>query len=614
MIFATAGHVDHGKTSLVKALTGVDTDRLAEEKARGLTIDLGFAYFHQDQKSIGFVDVPGHSKFISNMLAGVAAIDHALIVIAADDGPMPQTAEHVAILELLGIETATVVISKTDRVSSDHLNNTRQAIHNFLATTPYSAAPVYEVSSTEGTGIAELQTHLWTLKAKRIPSDHEYFRLAIDRRFSVKGSGLVVTGSVFSGSVNITDELRLGPSNLKVRVRAIHRQDTSADFAGPGDRCALNLSGDIDIERVERGHWITSHPALPVSRRLDGQIRLLASEQVPLKTGLPVHIHVGAQHTTGRVFLLEQRQIEPGESALAQIVSESPFSTCYGDRFVIRDQSASRTLAGGWTVDPYSVQKGRSKPVRLETLKQLAIRVPGERIPSLDALIRVASEGISLEQLSNASNQTLLVSEHPVDDSGLSHHHDHVNAMLQSTLKLVEKMSQTQSQLRQALGIRESYLKLILNQLLGAGKISTHGNQISPADKPLELSKPAAVLWQKVEPILRQEGLQPPVIHELAKQVNLPPAALEKLLDSCVKQGLLIRPVKNRYFLTETLVQVRKLAIEVANSENGEFTVIQFRDKSGMGRNLCIELLEFLDGKGFTKRLGDKRIIQDVDR
>jgi len=614
VIFATAGHVDHGKTSLVKALTGVDTDRLAEEKARGLTIDLGFAYFHKDQNSIGFVDVPGHSKFISNMLAGVAAIDHALIVIAADDGPMPQTAEHVAILELLGIETATVIISKVDRVSIDHLNNTRQSIKNFLATTPYSAAPIYEVSSIEGTGIPELQAHLWTLKPKRATADQEYFRLAIDRRFSVKGSGLVVTGAIFSGRVKINDELRLMPSNLKVRVRGIHRQDTNADFAGPGDRCALNLSGDIDIERVERGQWITSHPALPVSRRLDGQIRLLTSEQIPLKTGLPVHIHLGAQHTTGRVFLLAQRQIEPGESALAQIVSEAPLSSCYGDRFVIRDQSASRTLAGGWTVDPYSVQKGRSKPIRLDTLKQLALRGPGDRIPPLDALIRIASEGISLEQLSNASNQALLVSEHPIDDSGLSHHQDHVRATQQATLVQVKKVTQTQSQLRQTLGIRDSYLKLILNQLLAAGKITVHGNQISPAGQKAELSKPAAVLWQKVEPILQREGLQPPVIHDLAKQVNLPPAALEKLLDGCVKQGLLVRPMKNRFFLTKTLDQIRQLAIEVANSEGGEFTVIQFRDKSAMGRNLCIELLEFLDGKGFTKRIGDKRIIQDINR
>ncbi|MFT5561032.1 MAG: selenocysteine-specific elongation factor [Litorivivens sp.] len=614
MIFATAGHVDHGKTSLVKALTGVDTDRLAEEKARGLTIDLGFAYFHKDQDSIGFVDVPGHSKFISNMLAGVAAIDHALLVIAADDGPMPQTAEHVAILELLGIAAAPVVISKTDRVSQEHLEQTRQSIQNFLSTTPYTMASVYEVSSIEGTGIAELQAHLWTLKSERVQTHEEYFRLAIDRRFSVKGSGLVVTGSVFSGTVKLNDELRLMPSNLKVRVRAIHRQDTSADFAGPGDRCALNLSGDVDTERVERGQWVTSHPALPVSRRLDGQIRLLASEQVPLKTGLPVHIHLGAQHTTGRVFLLEQRQIEPGESALAQIVCESPLSACYGDRFVIRDQSASRTLAGGWTVDPYSVQKGRSKPIRLMTLKQLALRTPDGQLPVLDDLIRVAVDGINLEHLSNALNQKLFVSKHPIDDSGLSHHQDQVKATQQAALIQIEKVSQTQSQLRQALGIRESFLKLILNQLLTAGEISVQGNQISPAGKQAELSKPAAALWQKVEPILQREGLQPPVIHDLAKQVNLPPAALEKLLDGCVKQGLLVRPVKNRFFLTQSLDQIRQLAIDVANSEGGEFTVIQFRDKSGMGRNLCIELLEFLDGKGFTKRLGDKRVIQDIHR
>ncbi len=611
MIFATAGHVDHGKTSLVKVLTGVDTDRLAEEKARGLTIDLGFAYIHKDQQSIGFVDVPGHAKFISNMLAGVAAIDHAILVIAADDGPMPQTIEHIAILELLGIQSATVVLTKIDRVEPEALSQSRRSIAELISTSRYKDAPTFEVSSIEGTGVDALKQHLWLLNSNRIASNQQHFRLAIDRKFNVKGSGLVVTGSVFSGTVDVNDELRLMPSNLKVRVRALHRQDEDAAHATTGDRCALNLTGDIDVERVTRGQWVTSHPDLPVSTRLDVQLHLLSTEHVPLKTGLPVHIHLGAQHTTGRIFLLSQRQLEPGDSALCQIVSETPLSACYQDRFVIRDQSASRTLAGGWVVNPYSVKRGRSKPDRLALLNQMLLQDP---VAHIDQLVKTAREGIDLTQLKHGLNQLHLETSYLVDESGLSHHPDHLQQRQQEMLHALEKSSLSQKDLRLTLGVKDSLLKLLIAECIKVKKVEIDGTQVALAGQGPGLSKPAATLWLKVEAILAKEPLQPPVIHELAKQVNLPPAALEKLLGECLKLGLLFRPVKNRYFLPEALQELRALAATVAKTEGGEFTVIQFRDKSKIGRNLCIELLEFLDSKGFTKRLGDKRIIQDINR
>jgi len=611
MIFATAGHVDHGKTSLVKALTGVDTDRLAEEKARGLTIELGFAYVHHDQQSFGFVDVPGHAKFISNMLAGVAAIDHALLIIAADDGPMPQTTEHVAILELLGIESATIVITKIDRVGPENLATSRQSIQALLSASAYADSPVFEVSSTEGTGLDALKQHLWQLKSARAESSQRYFRLAIDRRFSVKGSGLVVTGSVFSGTVNVTDELRLMPSNTKIRVRTLHRQDTDATRANTGDRCALNLTGDVDIDKVSRGQWITNHPELPVSNRLDAKLRLLTSELTPLKTGLPVHIHLGAQHTTGRVFLLELRQLNPGDSALCQIVSDTPISACYGDRFVIRDQSASRTIAGGWIIDPHSVQRGRSKALRLAILNQLARKEP---VSHLDQLISTAKEGIDLTKLLYGLNQTRVESNYPKDESGLSHHRDNLEEFQKKILALLKTSSLPQRDLRLNLGIKESFLKLILSQLIKTGKVEIDSTDVALVGQSAGLSKPAAALWKKVEPILETSSLQPPVIHELAKQVSLPPAALDKLLAECIKHGLVVRAVKNRYFLPKSLQHLRTQVAKVATAEGGEFTVIQFRDQSKIGRNLCIELLEFLDSKGFTKRLGDKRIVQDINR
>lgn len=613
MIFATAGHVDHGKTSLVRALTGIDTDRLAEEKARGLTIDLGFAYIHKNDASIGFVDVPGHSKFISNMLAGVAAIDHALIIVAADDGPMPQTEEHIHILQLLGIEHATVVVTKIDRVTEAHLNDSKQSITTLLANSPFSQSPIFEVDSLNSVGISELSEYLWQLKTANRENRQQYFRLAIDRRFSVKGSGLVVTGSVFSGEVNLNDDLQLMPNLSKVRARGLHRQDTEAIFAGPGDRCAINLAGDVDIDQVHRGQWVTNHPALPVSTRIDVEVSLLSSELIPAKTGLPVHLHLGAQHTTGRMFLLSQRQISPGETALAQLVCDAPLSSCFGDRFVLRDQSASRTLAGGRVLNPYSVNKGRSKAQRIEQLDYLAQLKQPDALELL-TLLNVASDGLDLKRLANAMNRPAFDQDFPTDDQGLSYHPENIARLEKQLVSKLEQKALNQTQLRIDLGIRESLLKLVVQNLKFQKKIELAGNEISLAGKSNSLPAPAAKLLAKVEPILTQDGLQPPVLHELAKQVNLPPPAVEKLLDSCVKQGLLVRPVKNRFFLPDTMHAIRLLAIEVAEKQGGQFSVIQFRDQSGIGRNLCIELLEHLDGKGFTKRLGDQRIIQDINR
>lgn len=619
MIFATAGHVDHGKTSLVKALTGIDTDRLAEEKTRGLTIDLGFAYLHKDKQSIGFVDVPGHSKFISNMLAGVAAIDHALIIVAADDGPMPQTAEHVQILQLLGIEHATIVITKIDRVSEAHLEASKQSVRNLLSSTIFDGSLLFEVDSLQNVGIASLYEHLWERESALRTDvanrdvDESFFRLAIDRRFSVKGSGLVVTGSVFSGQVSVSDELKLMPDGARVRVRGLHRQDTDAQQAGPGDRCAVNLAGDVELARVHRGQWITNHPALPVSTRLDIEVSMLESESGPVKTGLPVHIHLAAQHTTGRLFLLEQRQLAPGETALAQLVCEAPLSSCFGDRFVLRDQSASRTLAGGKVVDPYSVKKGRSKPQRITELAFIA-QLERDKKLDLNILLGLAPDGINLEQLASGFNRPRFETDYPTDDQRISYHPDRLKQLVQEAIKIITKNPVSAAKLRQTLAVRENLLKLVIQQMKATGQVDVNGNEISIPGKSNSLPAPAAKLMEKVKPILQREGLQPPVLHELAKQVNLPAPAVEKLLDSCVKQGILVRPVKNRFFLLDTMQEIRLLAIKVAEAEGGKFTVIQFRDHSGIGRNLCIELLEHLDGKGFTKRLGDQRIIQDKNR
>jgi selenocysteine-specific elongation factor len=313
MIIATSGHVDHGKTSLVRSLTNIETDNLEEEKARGLTIDLGYAYIQQEKTddsennlSIGFVDVPGHSRFISNMLAGVAGIDFGLLVIAADDGPMPQTLEHLAILDLLGISKGIIALTKIDRVDDERINVVKNQIKELVMGTLLADADILEVSSTNGDGIEKLKKELWRHAEEHQSQPIEgYFRLAIDRKFSIKGAGLVVTGSVYSGTVSENDDLWLLPSRSPVRVRSIRRQNASASRGFSGDRCAINITGDFDRSLISRGSWLSNTPDLPLTNRIDAKIKILRDETKPLKNGTPVHVHCGAAHATGRLATLD---------------------------------------------------------------------------------------------------------------------------------------------------------------------------------------------------------------------------------------------------------------------------------------------------------------------
>lgn len=610
MIFATAGHVDHGKTSLVKAITNVDTDRLAEEKARGLTIDLGFAYQSSGNQRIGFIDVPGHAKFISNMLAGVSTIDHALIVIAADDGPMPQTQEHLDILALLGIDAATIAVSKADRVSGDHLENTRGRIQELLSATPYVDAPMFITSVETGAGINELKSHLFSLHNAKPSRREDYFRLAIDRKFSIKGAGTVVTGSAFSGQIQTGRELWLMPQKKKVRLRGLHRQDEVKDEAGIGDRCALNITGEADQDDINRGDWITDHPDLPVSERIDVELTLLKSELGALRTGTPVHFHLGAKHALGRVFLLNERHLGPGESNLAQIKLEEAISSCTHDRFVIRDQSANRTLGGGRVLDPISVKKGRSKPERIEYLKIIRDQTSLD----LDQLLLACPSGLDLNTLYRGMNLPLSAGNYPQDKRGRSYHSQVFSSAQEQLKQALNKQPASLPDLSRTTGLKPALCEAALEALVAEKKLNKQGNLYAPAQSQPTLSKPAETLWKKVEPLLSIQPLQPPVTSELAKTLSLPAAALDKLLGECIKQGLIVKPVKNRYFLSSAMQTLRRQAIEVAENHGGEFTVIEFRDASGLGRNLVIELLEHLDSKGFTRRLGDKRVIQDTER
>lgn len=634
MIIATAGHVDHGKTLLVKALTGIDTDRLALEKERGLTIDLGFAYELHEDHTLGFVDVPGHIKFISNMLAGVSAIDLALLVIAADDGPMPQTIEHLAILDLLGIENGVVALTKTDRVEPRRLTEVRQSILELLHGTFLAGAEIFPLSAVTGDGVDTLKHHLLDLAGKIEPAQNNgNFRLAIDRSFTIKGAGQVVTGSVFAGQVALGDELILAPHNIPVRVRGIHAQNQKSERGRTGERCAVNITGR-DLNRVKRGNWLVGGGPPHATDRFDARLTVLASESRSLKHWTPVHIHSAANHVIGHVAILES-SIAPGSSGLVQLICNEQINLWHNDRLVLRDQSASRTIGGGLVVDPFSPRRGRARPERLKQLRAMEDPVIES---SLERLLTLSPAALNLTRFQLSRNlldaQTaslfdrvalikISVSSHPGYVIGFAP--SNWTRLKDQTIQALAtwhktnpgKLGPGESQLRHNLSPSppaEAFDRM-LAELLAAGKISKTGATLHLPDHAASMTDAENSLWSKLSPILDQSGKKPPVVHDLAKTLHMQVKDIERSLKEFIRHGLLVRVVKNRYFLVAT---VRELGLDVValvdKSEYKEFTASEYRDRTAVGRNLAIEILEYFDRIGFTRRIGDKRIVaKDID-
>ena len=406
MIIGTAGHIDHGKTTLVRALTGVETDRLKEEKARGISIELGYAYSPLPNGDVlGIIDVPGHEKFVHTMAAGAVGIDHALLVVAADDGVMPQTLEHLEILQLLGVKHGTVALTKVDRVLPERLDDVRAEIQAILSVTALAGSPIFATHAVQADdpGVAALRDHL-QVQAQLMPARAQdgLFRLAVDRVFTLPGQGTVVTGTVFNGRVNVGDQLLHSASGQSVRVRSIHAQNQASDTGVAGQRCALNLAG-IAKEDIQRGDWILDSRLLQATDRIDIRLHLLA-EAPPLAQWTPVHVHIGTHKGTAHVALLQDQPIEPSTEVRAQLVLDTPVFTLPGDRLILRNAQASRTIAGGMVVDPYAPARKRRSAERtayLDALEQLVATA------SPAALIAQAPHGLPLSQLTRLTGRAL---------------------------------------------------------------------------------------------------------------------------------------------------------------------------------------------------------------
>ena len=648
MIIATAGHVDHGKTSLVLALTQTHTDSGAEEKRRGMTIDLGFAYAHLDSSDagtapLGFVDVPGHERFVRNMLAGVAAIDLALLVVAADDGPMPQTHEHLAILTLLGVPRCVVVLSKIDRVPPERQLHARAEITALLAPGPYAQAPVFAVAAPSGAGLPALRQHLLGASQALLARPQTgWFRLAVDRSFLRPGAGRIVTGAVLSGAVQVGDLLRVSPTGGSARVRGLHAHHQPALRAQAGQRCALNLVGlDSRYPAPARGNWLLAPGAHSPTQRLDVTLHVLASAGRPLAHRAALTLHIGAAAVPARLALLAGAAIEPGASGLAQLVLAAPVAALHGDRFILRDAAAHHTLAGGQVVDPFGPVRGRSRPARVAQLAALAQPAPAQ---ALAALLAIEPAGVDLARFALARNlppdqagpvlAAVPMQRIVVDGGLLGLSPGHWSALGDRAVAALAAWHVAQPD---SLGASEAALaglmkhamphamqhglpgatvqRPLLHAALAArvqdGALQREGLRYRLAGHRPVLAAADADLLARVAGVLRPAGLRPPIVGELATHLGLPLPALLDFLARAGALGALVRVAPNRFYLPETVAglagQAQALATLATQAGATGFDAAAYRDRTGIGRNLTVQVLEFLDHEGQTRFDGQRR-------
>ncbi len=626
MIVGTAGHIDHGKTALLKALTGQAGDRRREERERGITIDLGYAYADLGEGALtGFIDVPGHERFVHNMLAGASGIDCMLLVVAADDGVMPQTREHLAIVELLGIRRALVALTKIDRAEPARVEQVRREIDALLAPGPLAGAPVFPVSSIRGDGIDALRAALVEqARASHARSASGHFRLAIDRAFSVTGAGVVVTGTAFAGRVQVGDELVLSPGGRSVRVRGLHAQNREASQAHAGQRVALNLAGDrLAVEQVHRGDWLLQPLLHAPTQRIDIELRLLPGEAHDLKHWTPLHVHLGAQDITGRIALLEGESLAPGGRMFAQLLLNAPLHAVHGDRLVLRDQSAQRTLGGGRVLDPFAPARNRRREARLAQLRALTGENLEDALPQLLAQASNGLEPCSLERQFNRPQASwqLPPGVRQIDTRVGPRLFDEArwNELGQTLGESLQRFHQQQPDelgpdrdrlRRYALPQLERPVFIaLLEQQLASGALAASGPWLHLPSHQVRLTDQEERLRAQLWPLLEEGRFDPPWVRDLARALAIDETQMRTLLRKLARLGQLQQVVKDLFYPETTLRELagHVLALE---AQSRVIHAAAFRDRIQLGRKRSIQLLEHFDRIGFTRRFGNERKVR----
>ncbi|GAB2705860.1 selenocysteine-specific translation elongation factor [Comamonas sediminis] len=630
MIIGTAGHIDHGKTTLVRALTGVETDRLKEEKARGISIELGYAYTPLANGDVlGIIDVPGHEKFVHTMAAGAVGIDHALLVVAADDGVMPQTLEHLEILQLLGIRQSTVALTKVDRVPRARIDEVRDEITAILARSNLAEAPIFETAAAlpDDPGVWALRQHLHQ-QAQAMPPRTQggLFRLAVDRVFSLPGQGTVVTGTVFNGQVAVGDSLVHSASGAPVRVRSIHAQNQASAQGLAGQRCALNLAG-ITKEAITRGDWIMDARLRQTTQRMDVRLHLLA-DAPPLAQWSAVHIHLGTMRCTGHVALLQDGDLPPGTEALAQLVLDAPALVLPGDRVIVRNAQANRTIAGAMVLDPYAPARKRRSESRMAYLAALA-----HWIDTADTgpLLAEAPLGLARSQLVRLTGSaTPAIADNcqslPLPDGDAllvdSAAWQALQDQLLQALRRFHEVAPDEPGInaarlrRMALpalqhGPHDALYHGLLDALIAAGQIASSGAWLHLPGHTMQLSEAEQALAQRLLPAITAGRFDPPWVRDLARDHGAGEELVRQLLKKLSRQGLVFQVVKDLFYAAPCMDALAALTAELAQqAERGEVQAHAFRDATALGRKRAIQILEFFDRVGYTRRVRDTHVLR----
>lgn len=643
VIVGTAGHIDHGKTALVKALTGIDADTLGEEKRRGITIELGFVFLDapESAKQLVFIDVPGHEKLVKTMVAGASTIDAALFVIAADEGISVQTREHFDILRMLDIPRGIVALTKSDLVDRDLLATLRSEVEGFVRGSFLERAPVIALSAVTAEGVDELRSALLDM-AESVGErrDSGIFRLPVDRVFTMSGFGTVTAGTVLSGSVALGDRVEVYPEGLTSRVRGVQVHHSRVERSVVGRRTALNLP-EIKKEQLRRGQCVARPGSLFPTQRLDGRLYLLKSHAKDLKNRTRVRLHVGTAEVMGRIALLESDLLSPGEAGLVQFILEAPTTALPGDRFVIRSFSPVLTIGGGTILDGNPPKHKRLDDAVVQGLRRLE-GSPGAKVeqmylkaglnpqsPARIALLLGEPEALVGEATARLVKQGLLVpglvSEAAPDGGGLYLHRASLDHLLRAVRKELEAyleqnpyqssmpLAELRSRLARFLSSTEAaagVLDMALRGLEKAGELALSSGRVSPAGYQVDLRTHDQEIAEKIESIFLRGDVAPPLESEVRDQLAVPDKTFAHLMRVLVEQERLIRLDDKVTYHTRTMRKIRAFVIEYIQRQ-GSITLAELRDALKFSRKYAQPILEYFDSVGLTSRVGDKRVLKD---
>lgn len=631
IVIGTAGHIDHGKTALVKALTGIDTDRLKEEKERGISIELGFAFLRLAAgTTLGIVDVPGHERFVKTMLAGVGGIDLVILVIAADEGVMPQTREHLHICELLGIRRGLVALTKKDLVDPEWLELVQEEVRAFLAGTFLQEAPIIPVSALTGEGLGELRDELARLSAESHPRRRDgVARLPIDRVFTIRGFGTVVTGTLWSGSLAVGDEVAILPKDLHSRVRRLQVHNENMERASAGQRAAVNLPG-LETEQIERGDLLCLPDTLRVSTSLEATLALLPDAPRSVANRTRVRFHLGTAEILARVIILDREKVNPGEEAYVHLRLERPTAAMLHDRYVLRSYSPATTIGGGIILDPCPPPKRRRRP---EVVAHLKILEQGSSRDRLLELLKSSStfpltlstlrSVASLDAESLAEHMQQLLAEGRVithkGREGETYLHREVYEDLRETIVGLLKQFHAQQPLREGIskeelrsrlgrGVSPSLFAQLLNDLMEGGAVTQDRDRVRLTAHQPRLSPAEAALTQRLETLYRKAALQPPTADAAFKEVGADRRSAQAVFFRLVEQGTLVKIKNDLYLHRETYEQVKARVLAYL-AQHSSISVPTFKDLLGLTRKHAIPYLEHFDQIKLTRRAGDERVL-----